>query len=55
MWMFLIEFFGKWWYGQQEWDRRKSGHSGINENWVEPYFSHPLERRAWELRKKRFK
>jgi hypothetical protein len=53
--MFLIEFFGQWWYGKDEWDRRKSGRSGINEKWVEPHFSHPLERQAWELRKKRFK
>jgi len=53
--MFLINFFGKMWYGEKEWDRRKSGEHGIEENWIEPRFYHPLDKKAWELRRKKFK
>jgi len=53
--MFLINWWGKCWYGESEWKRRKAGVSGIAEQWKEPYFSHPLDKMAWELRKNRFK
>jgi|DEB0MinimDraft_6_1074348.scaffolds.fasta_scaffold27747_5 hypothetical protein len=54
--MFLVNFVGKIWYGKSEWERRCRGEyfEGERKN-IEPYFSHPLEKKAWELRKARFK
>jgi len=52
--MFLLNWFGRFWYGENEWQRRKEGRHNIDDTVVEPYFRHPLDREAWKLRKQRF-
>ena len=53
--MFLINLIGKAWYGEVEWNKRKTGQPLIDRQWVEPYFSHPLEREAWLMRRSKFR
>ena len=53
--MFLVNWFGRFWYGKEEWQRRKQGLHNVDDTIVEPYFSHPLDREAWKLRKQRFR
>ncbi|MEY2908803.1 MAG: hypothetical protein RLZZ602_1326 [Pseudomonadota bacterium] len=53
--MILINFFGKMWFGEVEWNKRKTGQALIDRQWVEPYFSHPLEREAWLMQRSKFR